>query len=102
VFLEKIASYYVAFVGFQHFLAKLVKIGGQETPFLKRPILVLFSLKKSNSSSFFFTDFAEMKRLHSSSCLKTPGRSRFFVTSRLLKVVVCNDRSKRSFRNGND
>jgi hypothetical protein len=31
MFHEKIASYYVAFVGFQHFLAILGKIGGQET-----------------------------------------------------------------------
>jgi hypothetical protein len=37
LFQEKIASYYVAFVGFQQILAKLEKIGGQETPFLKRP-----------------------------------------------------------------
>jgi hypothetical protein len=37
LFQEKIASYYVAFVGFQYFLAKLGKIKGQETPFLKQP-----------------------------------------------------------------
>jgi hypothetical protein len=33
MFQEKIASYYVAFVGFLHFLAILGKIGGQETFF---------------------------------------------------------------------
>jgi hypothetical protein len=33
-----------------------------------------------------------MERLHRSSCLQSFGRSRFFVPSRLLKVVVCNDR----------
>jgi hypothetical protein len=37
LFQEKIALYFLAFVGFQHFLAKLGKIGGQETHFLKRP-----------------------------------------------------------------
>jgi hypothetical protein len=37
-----------------------------------------------------------------SSCLKTPGRSHFFVPSRFMKVVVCNDHFKRSFRNGNE
>jgi hypothetical protein len=31
MFHEKIAAYYVAFVGFQQFLAILKKIGGQET-----------------------------------------------------------------------
>jgi hypothetical protein len=33
MFQEKIASDYVAFVGFQHFLATLRKIRGQETFF---------------------------------------------------------------------
>jgi hypothetical protein len=33
MFQEKIASYYIAFVGFQHFLAILGKIGGQDTFF---------------------------------------------------------------------
>jgi hypothetical protein len=32
-----------------------------------------------------------MERFHRSSCLKTSGRSRFFVPSSLPKVVVCND-----------
>jgi uncharacterized membrane protein len=31
MFQEKITSYYVAFVGFPHFLAILATIGGQET-----------------------------------------------------------------------
>jgi hypothetical protein len=33
MFQEKFASYYVAFVGFQHFFAVLGKIRGQETFF---------------------------------------------------------------------
>jgi hypothetical protein len=33
-----------------------------------------------------------MERLHCSSCLKTLGHSRFFVPSRFMKVVTCNNR----------
>jgi hypothetical protein len=54
MFHEKIASYYVVFVGFQHFLAILGKIGGQET-FFTGTVSYSRSLepKKSNSFSFF-------------------------------------------------
>jgi hypothetical protein len=54
MFKEKIASYYVAFVGFQHFLAILGKIRGQDT-FFTGTVSYSRSLlpKKSNGSLFF-------------------------------------------------
>jgi hypothetical protein len=71
-FKQKIALYYVAFVGFQHFLVILGKIGGQETFFTGTVSYScsLYPKKKERFFVLFLTDLTEMKRLHCSFLLE--------------------------------